>query len=341
MYGHSAAWLFIFLFRTLAFNIEDSFEVRDSCTVDQRRLLDQFVTETLELVHTALKDFDDFNNGIDEDKIMEQNLLMYFKAKKTPANKIVDRIENMLHDVKELLEGRGTAYGGGGKPRLYCSSKLWQQKQPGDIAQNPNGDPIPEKTIRDLYGQELGVVDGKQRYAYWSDDYNTYSFGDDTQDEFYCDNENNLAVTDDTDPIRPIYTILCPSSFKIQPGTNPPNPPRTTVLGDTRPQDGQSLDNLQPRSLTFFHEVIHVVRGSIATTRTPKRPAEWCKLTRNERALLTSKLNMPQMVATKSWVMPEMIQWDPERIRTTMSFSRSATGFGRSESTPTTTIREI
>ncbi|KAL8643920.1 MAG: hypothetical protein Q9226_008039 [Calogaya cf. arnoldii] len=271
MPGRSAAIILIFIIHTLAYTIDDSFDVQDSCTPDQRKLLNQFVTETLELIDTAVVGIQNFKIGKDDDKIMEQNLLMYFKAVKSQANRNPNIVQTLMRQVKEFLEGTRKAFGGG-KARLYCSSKMWHQKQPGDVVQDASGQPIPDKTVRDLYGRLLKVVKGKQQYAYWSDDYKTYELGDDTQLEFYCDDQDFLAVTDTADDIRPVYMIMCPSSFSLAPGNNFP---RTAALGDTRPRKGQILNELQTRSLTFFHEVIHVVRSSQATTRGGQKDLEY------------------------------------------------------------------
>ncbi|KAL9635893.1 MAG: hypothetical protein Q9204_002447 [Flavoplaca sp. TL-2023a] len=298
--GLGAAWLFMCIFSSLAQDIDTSFDVQGSCTPEQRELLNQFVIETLELVDTARQGIE----NVHDDEIMQLNLRTYLGAKQTPTNRDTKTVDNlvprgeiqslnlltakanvqtdltnayfieMLRDVRSFLIGALPAFGdnGSGKPRLYCSSKWWQQKQPGDAAQDADGQPIPDRTIRDENGKSLGTIKGKQQYAYWTDDYNAYTFGDDTEGEFYCDDEDNLALTDDSPGIRPIALIMCPSSFKIQPGTNLP---RTTILGDKRPQAGQEVNEFQPRTLTFFHEVIHVVRGVKATTRFGKVPLEY------------------------------------------------------------------
>ncbi|KAL9032069.1 MAG: hypothetical protein Q9180_006716, partial [Flavoplaca navasiana] len=178
----------------------------------------------------------------------------------------------MLTDVKSFLHGTKPAFGNSPKPRLYCSSKWWKQKQPGDQAQDASGVPVPNLTVRDKFQGQLGVIEGKQQYAYWSDDYNSYTLGDDTAGEFYCDDPRNTALTDDSEYIRPIALIMCPSSFSLHTGTDHE---RTPALGTIRPQDGKLLNTLQPRSLTLFHEVIHVVRGVRATTRLSGDPPEW------------------------------------------------------------------
>ncbi|KAL9036034.1 MAG: hypothetical protein Q9180_004531 [Flavoplaca navasiana] len=274
--GLGAAWLFMCMSSSLAQDIDTSFDVQGSCTPEQRGLLNQFVIETLELVDTARQGIESVNN----DDIMQLNLRTYLGAKQTPNNRDTKTVDKMLRDVRSFLTGALPAFGdnGKGKPKLYCSSKWWQQKQPGDAAQDAEGQPIPDRTIRDDNGKQLGIIKGRQQYAYWTDEYNAYTFGDDTDGEFYCDNEDNLALTDDSPAIRPVALIMCPSSFKIQPGTNLP---RTTILGDKRPQAGQEVNKFQPRSLTFFHEVIHVVRGVKATTRFGKIPLEYCKSWRN------------------------------------------------------------
>ncbi|KAL8688083.1 MAG: hypothetical protein Q9218_005917 [Villophora microphyllina] len=263
----SAAWLIVCSIHTYAQNIGTSFDVQGDCNNAQRALLDTFVTETLDLADTALAGIGNFDN----DEIIRENLLTYFGAKKTKANQPINTVRNVLDDVQNFLRGNRAAFGGN-KPRLYCSSKWWQQRQPSDAAQDINGQPIPDQTIRDLFPTQLGVINGKQQYAYWSDDYKTYLITDDQHGQFYCDQTDNLAVTDDSSNVDPHALILCPSSFQLQVGTHPP---RTNALGSTRPTDGQNLNDLQPRTLTFFHEVIHVVRGNQNTQRVGKNPLEY------------------------------------------------------------------
>ena len=65
-----------------------------------------------------------------------------------------------------------------------------------------------------------------------------------------------------TPGLRAEALIMCPSSFELKPGSRPG---RTRIIGDTKPNTRQNLDELEPRSLTFLHEVIHVVRGNAAT----------------------------------------------------------------------------
>ena len=72
--------------------------------------------------------------------------------------------------------------------------------------------------------------------------------------------------------LRTEALIMCPSSFEIKSGSRPG---RTRVIGDTKPNTRQNLDELEPRSLTFLHEVIHVVRGNAATI--PERCMYFCE----------------------------------------------------------------
>lgn len=58
------------------------------------------------------------------------------------------------------------------------------------------------------------------------------------------------------------YLIMCPSAFDLDPGGRPK---RTVAIGDTKPNNKQNLNEVEPRSVTFLHEVIHVVRGNAIT----------------------------------------------------------------------------
>lgn len=64
-------WISAFGLST-AQTIDDSFDVRGDCNTDQRGLLNVFVTETLDLVNTAIDGMGRFRAG--GDKIMEENL---------------------------------------------------------------------------------------------------------------------------------------------------------------------------------------------------------------------------------------------------------------------------
>lgn len=67
-----AAWVLAFSL-TAAQTIDDSFDVRGDCNIDQRGLLNNFVTETIDLVNTAIGGMDRFRGG--GDRIMQGNLL--------------------------------------------------------------------------------------------------------------------------------------------------------------------------------------------------------------------------------------------------------------------------
>lgn len=69
---HSVGWVLAFSLTT-AQTIDDSFDVRGDCNIDQRGLLNNFVIETLDLVNTAIKGMVTFRAG--GDRIMQENLL--------------------------------------------------------------------------------------------------------------------------------------------------------------------------------------------------------------------------------------------------------------------------
>ena len=69
---YSAVWMLAFGLTT-AQTIDDSFDVRGDCNIDQRGLLNNFVTETLDLVSTAIGGMGRFRDG--GDRIMQENLL--------------------------------------------------------------------------------------------------------------------------------------------------------------------------------------------------------------------------------------------------------------------------
>ncbi|KAL8992113.1 MAG: hypothetical protein Q9169_007358 [Polycauliona sp. 2 TL-2023] len=294
----TTALIMLSLSFTSAQTIDTSFNVQDAfCTSEQRVLLDVFVTETLQLVNTALKGIDDYNN----DREIQQFLLTYLGTKQSGAGANMKKVRTLLKDVSNFLSGTSwenddedsgtpTEIEKEDKPKLFCSSKWWQQKQSGDLVQDAEGNEIPDQTIGQRFRDKLvvkdkkkrlangqEVIEKKQQYAYWTDIYKAYEFADDEEGEFFCDDEDQLGLTDEEAGIEPTAMTLCPSAFKIQPGNPAVNKERTTALGSARPRENQILNELQPRSLTFFHEVIHVVKGVKATTLVGQNAFEFCK----------------------------------------------------------------
>lgn len=111
--------------------------------------------------------------------------------------------------MRDFLTGAQTLPGTGGKPRLYCSSRLWARKDPGDIEQGPDGKRLPDdsegpRTIRRKFTNELsGDIDNRPIIPYWADSYNTYLLWNDQGGQYYCDDPDRLAVTDDSPNFEP------------------------------------------------------------------------------------------------------------------------------------------
>ena len=169
--------------------------------------------------------------------------------------------------------------GGKGKGKLYCTSQWWEQKQPGDLYQDANGNTLPDdkagrQTILRHYPKELKQGNGPTLYPYWSAEYHAYITGTDEEGRFYCDKPDNLAITiDRISKTAPPALTMCPSSFRLSPSDK--ISARTSTLGENRPTDGQNLQDLQSLSLTFLHEIIHVARTVERTTRKGS-PSEYC-----------------------------------------------------------------
>ncbi|KAL8672054.1 MAG: hypothetical protein Q9168_003481 [Polycauliona sp. 1 TL-2023] len=175
-HGLCTALVLVFLPSTLTqTTIDTSFDVQDAyCSPEQRELLNTFVTETLQLVNTALRGIAD----VDNDVKVRQNLLTYLGTDRTPVD-------------KPLTQVTGNTW--------------WKQKQASDEVQDATGNAIAGLTIAQRFRKELAVTkkelaDGakEQRFAYWSEDYRAYEIADDTGGQFYCDDEEHLAATDDS-----------------------------------------------------------------------------------------------------------------------------------------------
>ena len=189
--------------------------------------------------------------------------------------------EDTLSLVKQTLEGRGASIGtiGPDKPSLFCNSKWWKLVDFNAPALDANGDPTIKmangdtRTVRSFLANRLrGKIDGKAKVVYRTDGrYHAYTIGTRQAGEFFCDQANNLAITDDSDDVDPSAIIMCPQSFQLQPGQWPA---RTDSLGSKKPIKDQSLDELQSRSVTFLHEMVHLVLGNEETRDKGK---EYCK----------------------------------------------------------------
>lgn len=111
--------------------------------------------------------------------------------------------------VRDFLNGDEELPGGGGKPRLYCSSRLWVRKNPGDTEQGKDGKTLPPdgqgpKTLLRRFAAELSEqIDGRAPLVFWTDQYNEYLISNDQGGQYFCDSPDRLAVTDDSDDIVP------------------------------------------------------------------------------------------------------------------------------------------
>ena len=132
-----------------------------------------------------------------------------FELLLTKVTWLMFRRPETLEQVRDFLNGNEELPGGGGKPRLYCSSRLWIRKNPGDTEQGKDGKPLPPdgqgpKILLRRFAAELSEqIDGRAPLVFWTDQYNEYLISNDQGGQYFCDSPDRLAVTDDSDDIVP------------------------------------------------------------------------------------------------------------------------------------------
>ena len=201
-----------------------------------------------------------------------------------------------------FLQNENEIFKGTLKPRLFCESQSWvvAKNWDTDIAVDVDGN-----VMKDRQGAELTIAQAfkKSEYKalrragktpYFVSLYSDYIFVFPVEGPEYCNSPadsssaTNLGVTWDNlgRPIRgthhKILTVLCPASFDVVErkkggdGKDINPQPRQATLGTQPPSEMGNIKDVQPRSLTFFHESIHVV-GSNDETKPTTKDGEQCK----------------------------------------------------------------
>jgi hypothetical protein len=155
-----------------------------------------------------------------------------------------------------------------GTPLLFCDDTWLDKKKWADQVNDQNGTPI-------IYNQASSGVDNQwmsfyrakkpRLFPWYSTKLKEYIFD---RGRRYCarapDGSVNLAGTQDSTPRSTMS--LCPTSFKVSGDTG------VETLGGTVPNEGDFIQKSTSLSITLFHELFHLVLGTVAT------PDEACKL---------------------------------------------------------------
>jgi hypothetical protein len=164
-----------------------------------------------------------------------------------------------------------------GTPLLFCDDTWLDKKKWADQVNDQNGTPIINQDGEPLsiYNQASSGVDNQwmsfyrakkpRLFPWYSTKLKEYIFD---RGRRYCarapDGSVNLAGTQDSTPRSTMS--LCPTSFKVSGDTG------VETLGGTVPNEGDFIQKSTSLSITLFHELFHLVLGTVAT------PDEACKL---------------------------------------------------------------
>jgi hypothetical protein len=160
-----------------------------------------------------------------------------------------------------------------GPPWMFCGSSWVTQRKRTDYSEIKGGQYKHEQEncdgelilvpleIQDdpaykdyMYEEENGKEVATSLVPYWSEDLGQYTFEPDYKGKGYCAAAKSLAGTQVQ--TKPGTILMCPSAF-----TNTEN---AATLG-SRAANTNTLQQVLPRSSTFFHETFHLVHGTADT----------------------------------------------------------------------------
>ncbi|ETS06286.1 hypothetical protein M419DRAFT_4570 [Trichoderma reesei RUT C-30] len=182
--------------------------------------------------------------------------------------------------ITKFLDGNGLQEPvvAGEVPRIFCSPDAGQLVGWDSILKDENGNEV-ERGTDPVTGEKL-YVSLRQAYpgrvgqnAFWMSAFNGYWFTGGTGTSL-CPEKGRQAATGrfDVPPLRGLNVklaqinrgiIICPKAFEVPVGKPHGQPSLTEAVGgDSYPKgDGSTeemLDYLVPRSMTLYHEIVHV-----------------------------------------------------------------------------------
>ncbi|KAF7959482.1 hypothetical protein EAE96_001098 [Botrytis aclada] len=281
-----------------------------------KAIIQNWLDDTAILVDAAL----DGINAYQTDENMRNNLLAYFGIRPTRSGKVFVADNGKLTTVANTLQGvqrflnrqnpRFTVEGDGtGKPWLFYDS-TWQEET--ELIYDPTGKPVPDpkdatkqanfrtftgsvdastnSLIKDM---QLGTSTNWAKYAYYSSDLRDYVI--ETKANRYpgsprswcrgkslARKELRFGLTN-TNLYRDVVT-LCPDAFTTD---SEPYETIANAMASTQAKTaGADLDKASPRSLTLFHELIHLTFGNGAddTPDSATKPTECLEQTVNKQS---------------------------------------------------------
>ncbi|KAI9042402.1 uncharacterized protein KD926_005480 [Aspergillus affinis] len=233
------------------------------------KTLTTWLSESKDLVEAGLKAFEHAaSTSNDEYGVAARYLKTYFNLSPGGPGTATGNLEK----VQKFLKGTPLALDE--TPRMFCQD-TWLKKlrrtdsaYDGDskhhlkkINEDGSESEIPIEDVPDyrnmLWGQtEEGEVVSNGYVPYWSEDLKQYIFDSDYDGKTPCTSGSVGAAQDQT---RPSTITLCPAAFT--------NPEGSVTLGSKTPRNKVITDVLS-RSVTFYHELFHLVLGSVDTPDT-------------------------------------------------------------------------
>ncbi|EPE31326.1 hypothetical protein GLAREA_12629 [Glarea lozoyensis ATCC 20868] len=285
-----------------------------SCRPPQDEIVKSWLRDTVTLVDSTLAAL---GGAINNDKALKRNLNAWFgiKVKATDMDPVeadrLDTVTRSVQSVKDFLEMRNPSLkepqidGSGGKPWLFCNSD-WQHETElmfdGDLGLpiyaadgvtqgNLRTWPIPDNAnpadpfIDILLKMRQGSAPDWAHYAYWSPDIRDYVI--EKASARYPGNPPSWCNGQDMTPeeqrfgltsvsqLRDTITI-CPDAFD-EAKSEPFETIDLTFASAAARSVRMDLEKTAPRSLTLFHELIHLTSGVENTPDVGTKPTECLK----------------------------------------------------------------
>ncbi|KAG9229720.1 hypothetical protein BJ875DRAFT_181156 [Amylocarpus encephaloides] len=267
-----------------------------ACSATQVPIVESWLQDTVELVDFALQGLSSYKT----DRFIQRNLGAFFSIRTTKAGNVFAQdqakfatVEKTLQVVQDFLYQRNpqwTVEGDGtGKPWLFCNSD-WQSEtedlfdEQGNPVLDPNdntkqaslrtfpltGNIAADQLLKDM---QQGTPPNWDSFAYYSTDLkdyvievaaNRYPGNPPATPRSWCnghlvtpDAENRFALTESR--LTRDAVTLCPDAFTTS--SEPFETIDAAMADPAAARLGTPLNDASPRSLTLFHELIHMTTG--------------------------------------------------------------------------------
>ncbi|OIW34216.1 hypothetical protein CONLIGDRAFT_214663 [Coniochaeta ligniaria NRRL 30616] len=248
-----------------AVSIDDIFVVHMSplekggCTEAEKTKLGTWFDESFDMLDESFAALQDYDTN---ERVQKAATTFFgFQPEMATAEDITEAIKENIGQVSDFMNNDRASP----KPHIFCNTDFLERKAPTDPVQDIQGEFVPDPKNPDkllTIKAQLKSKISKTKSAYWIELIKVYWISEPKWATGFCDDKTQLAVTGDfnidiMDPKNSKTSqiiIICPQAFTTSEYKD--------ELYKSGIAVGDHIEAWQPKSLTFLHELFHVVHGA-------------------------------------------------------------------------------